>query len=999
MNFKLNKKVKNIGLFTVGALLAAGIGVYSGSQIFSDNANAATLGGLSGDYYTHPIGNLGSFSDFYGPFTLNGQWVWCMEPTRSTNGQVNYSDGGDVYRNGYSARTFNSAGNMVSVKYSTKEMNTAAAIMPYIFLDMPMNEVSDFFENSGYGDRLVGIIRELRKQPDYVKYTIVQLWFWQFAGDGMQSPNKRVWLSWTTTNQAKHNAIGEVLDLNGSFAPYAGTHGNEYWIMHWMHVMLNHTMTVMNRGDWEYIGGSRIWTSDGDLQRMANGRAGQIRKADGYLKATKEFSNLKQDLNVKPKWNPNGIKIGVYRNANATDNVGVITIGPDGQSNTLKVKPGTYYGFELTPQNVPITSSAMEVVTGTDANRGYVSGSAKNDTKKPYVTWVVGTGNTAQNPAVQTFVNTPEVVNFTFSKEIADGAVKKLADLDPQYTRVGAVYTLYKDASATQPVTRNGQVVTAIIGQDGTAQFSDLYRGVYYVKETAVPVVTKNGRQIKRFALDKKVYTVDLSNIQDNETVTGDATVTLTKEFKKQGAFTSLEATLPSKGSLVIKKKDKDSNSNKAQGQATLKDAEFKVEFFEMTTLGTNAPVKKWETVYKTDANGEIDVRNRALMVSSTNADAMDKLFDAYEGPAKEWGAYDYHVTEIKAPNGYKLDSKSKNFVVKNGNADFFATWEYDDASFLNDDLEIELFKRQRTSGNWQTDAKIAIPNASFKLTNKTTNWTQTVKSDTNGKLVFHGVAAGDYTLQEVAVEDYQTNGQVIELKVEQKDGTTKMTAQSTSKMTDRNGNYEITTQADGDINVVVDNTAHESKAKLVKANEKGAKLEGAKFKLTDWGEDGTQAGKTLEITTNSKGEIDWSELVVGHWYSVEETQAPKGYRLPADRMVLNFRVESVPVKNKFEVSYWTSTVNKRSESNTARELSQVKKLTKAGTMQDGIKFVTVDSDKNGKHDRVDLEFDFVNNTWQKLPATGSFAGPVIGVAVVTILIGSTVFYFKKREA
>ena len=996
MNFKLNKKVKNIGLFTVGALLAAGIGVYSGSQIFSDNANAETLEGLSGDYYTHPIGNLGDFSDFYGPFTLNGQWVWCMEPTRYTNGQVKYSDGGDVYRNGYSARTFNSAGNMVSVKYSTKEMNTAAAIMPYIFLDMPLNEVSEFFNGFPQSNNLIGIITELRKQPEYVQYTIVQLWFWQFAGDGMQSPTKNVWLSWSTTNQAKHNAVGEVLGLNGSFASYAGTNGNEGWIMHWMHLMMNYTIINMDKGDWEYIGGSRIWTSNDDLQRMANGRAGQIRKAEGYLKATKEFSNLKQDLNVKPDWNPDGIRVAVYRNPDATDHVGVITIGADGQSNTMKVKPDTYYGFELTPENVPIMSSAMEVVTGTDANRGYVSGSDKKDTSKPYIVWDVKSENTESNPDVETFVNTPEVVNFTFSKEIAADSIKSLEAIDPQYTRVGAVYTLYKDVVATEPVTRNGQNVTATIGADGTAEFSNLYRGVYYVKETAVPTFVKNGRTVKRFALDKKVYKVDLSTMNDNETNTSDSTVTATKEFKQVGSFVSSEPMPPNKGSLVIKKKDADTKSNTAQGQATLQGAEFKVEFYEMTTLGTGAPVKKWETVYKTDAKGEIDVRNRNLMVSTTNADAMNKLFTAYE-QAKEWGAYDYRVTEIKAPNGYKLDATPKNFIVKDGYADF--VWKYDDASFLNDDLELELYKRQRVSGDWQTDTKVSVPNASFKLTNKTTGWTQTVKTDANGKLIYDGVVAGDYTLQETGVEDYQTNGQIIELKVEQKDGTTKMTVQSTSKVTDRNGGYEITTQADGDVNVVVDNTAHESKAKLVKANEKGAKLEGAKFKLTDWGEDGTQAGKTLEITTNSKGEIDWSELVVGYWYSVEETQAPKGYKLPADRMVLNFRVESVPVKNKFEVSYWTSTVNKRSESNTARELSQVKKLTKAGTMQDGIKFVTVDSDKNGKQDRVDLEFDFVNNTWQKLPATGSFAGPVIGVAVVTILIGSTVFYFRKREA
>ena len=58
-----------------------------------------------------------------------------------------------------------------------------------------------------------------------------------------------------------------------------------------------------------------------------------------------------------------------------------------------------------------------------------------------------------------------------------------------------------------------------------------------------------------------------------------------------------------------------------------------------MGTLNSQSPVKKWEAVYKTDANGEIDVRNRQQMVSTTNTDAMTKMFAAYE-KSKEWGCF-----------------------------------------------------------------------------------------------------------------------------------------------------------------------------------------------------------------------------------------------------------------------------------------------------------------------------------------------------------------------
>ena len=47
----------------------------------------------------------------------------------------------------------------------------------------------------------------------------------------------------------------------------------------------------------------------------------------------------------------------------------------------------------------------------------------------------------------------------------------------------------------------------------------------------------------------------------------------------------------------------------------------------------------------------------------------------------------------------------------------------------------------------------------------------------------------------------------------------------------------------------------------------------------------------------------------------------------------------------------------------------------------------------------MSLEFDFVNNTWQKLPVTGSFTGIGLMSVALVIVIGSTVFYIKKRKA
>lgn len=1006
MNFKLkHKNVIAKGLIStlvLAGLVGAGYGV--GHYVNNNSAHAIGLDTGSDDFYSHSAAGV-EVQDYFGPFSLNGKWVWCIEPTRTTNTGADYTSRGDVMTANYTVRRFDVLSQTFHSEVSPDRMSrTVAAVFPYVMLDMPMDQVESLLRERGVADaeNMINVVRSIRTTPDWARFTTIQLIFWQFTGADFQSPT-RISVGAGLNAEYKTKYVNELLGLDtAGLQASSGSGTNQDWLMHWYHRIIQEIdMAVNYNKSWEYTGGAELWYS-GTLQRLVSGSSGSIKKA-GYLKATKEFSNLKQDLNTKPSWDPNGIKIGVYEDVNATKKLFDLTVvGPNGETETKKVEPGTYYGFELDVNGNPIKSVASEVVDGTAANRGYVSGSDKKNTKQPYIVWDVKAENTASNPDVETFVNTPEVVNFTFSKEIAADSIKPLEAIDPQYTRVGAVYTLYKDDAAKEPITRDGQNVTATIGADGTAEFSNLYRGVYYVKETAVPTVVKNGRTVKRFALDPKVYKVDLSTMNDNETNTGDSTEITTKEFKQVGSFVSKE--VPSgenKGSLVIKKKDADTKSNTAQGQATLQGAEFKVEFYEMTTLGTGAPVKKWETVYKTDAKGEIDVRNRNLMVSTTNADAMNKLFTAYEQD-KEWGAYDYRVTETKAPNGYKLgdEPQTKDFVVKspeNYEANNF-TWQYDDASIYNNDLEIELIKTQRPSGDWLTveDAKkVVIKNATFELTNTDTNDKFTATTDDNGKLKYNGIIAGNYTLREVSADKYITNGQIINLTVAQQDGTTKLVASSQSVPTEENGAFNVTEMVtDKDILVKFENTAAPAKVKLVKANEKGAKLEGAKFKFVHYSADGlTKLGET-ELTTNANGELNLEELVIGDWYTVEETKAPQGYKLPAERSVLRFRAEAIPAKDSYAISYWTSTVNKTSESNQEAVTSTIKKISTEDTVQDGIKF-----DADEAKGTMAIEFDFVNNTWKQLPATGSNFGMIAGVVAFAIVIGSTVFYVKRREA
>ena len=99
-------------------------------------------------------------------------------------------------------------------------------------------------------------------------------------------------------------------------------------------------------------------------------------------------------------------------------------------------------------------------------------------------------------------------------------------------------------------------------------------------------------------------------------------------------------------------------------------------------------------------------------------------------------------------------------------------------------------------------------------------------------------------------------------------------------------------------------------------------------------------------------------------------------------------------MKNSYAISYSTVTLDKTNNNNETTKESEVKKLTKEGIVQDGVSF-----DADEENGTMSLEFDFVNNTWQKLPVTGSFTGIGLMSVALVIVIGSTVFYIKKRKA
>lgn len=962
-----------------GALTALGIfGGHLLGQGLGKKVDAETLTMGGAEYHYNWSGIATPSYDTAGPFTFNGgnpndisSWVWCIESTIPTYTGRRYN-GQDIFQANFAVRVRGGSAT-AGVTHMDKLI---MATMGYVALRMPDDQLATLFSDR---QDILNALRDLRRVPsNEVKFTYVQVLYWRIS-----DPN-----------------IRDKTITQFTYAPLQ----NNIAILNRLYGLRAAMEAKLQSGDLNYEGGARVWSTPQGDQRIVTGAAGRvIVKSNGYLKVTKEISQLKSEFrtNVRPNYDLTGIRVGVYSNEAATDLKSTLTIGSNGESSVVELAPGVYYLYELDKDGNPIKSDAQEIFA---ENRGYVSG--KSTQGQYYARVEVTTNHTQQAPAIATFRNEPKLVNFDIKKV---SEVENLIPFSDTHLVTGAEYTLYKDEQGNDPVTRNGQPVVAIIGADGIGQFRDLEPNIYYVKETKVPRV--RGRSIYR--LDEKAYRVDLRNLQNaRETQEQNATDGVTKEYyfgEGVGIVKSNEAVDPQEGYLKIRKVDSDTNTNVAQGQGTLEGAVFEIQIFEPKTLG-NANIKGATALYKTNAAGEIDIRDRSRYISSDNEALMKVLFDNYASKGY-WPPYDYRVTEIEAPNGYKLPAdvnRTKDFSIIEQNTQYFEG-TYEDLPFQEDDLELHLFKRQRVDNTtlfglspMQPAEDLAIAGSTFTITNKTTGYKyENVQSDQNGRILLHGIADGNYELREVnAGPKYSLNNQVITFTVAKVDGSHKMTVSSTSAHNDQNAPYTIQTAENGDIHITYDNTPKEFEIDLVKSNEKGKRLKGAKFKLTRIKDDGT-AEVLGEVKTDDNGNIDFDaslghKFVIGDLYEIEEVEAPVGYKLPQNRVRIQFRANAIPVKDQYSLNYRTITVDKYIASNTAEVVSEWKTLSQKNTPDGGVKFDAMEA--SGEM-RVSL--DMVNNTWQKLPKTGSSLNMIVLIVGAVMLVGGLGYtaYSRRQDS
>lgn len=1004
------KKIVLAGAFVVPQIAVNAAPAFAGT-LQKQNSNSG---------YTYLIHNRNGVNyhsvEQFAIWTIDGKWVWCIEPLIYTDVGVTYNGSSDIVTGGNVTIRLDK-NTTTTLSYANRQN---AVLLPWILLEASIgswsnpgdveNILNTDIISANEKDAYRNFIIKFRQLDRPRQWAYIQVLYWNLVSGYVTSLDGS-----HTSDPTGASYINGVWAANPNGEPLTGSTqiGNfdagggsiMYRTITAMHQWTNAIRTLMDDGILKYQGGGTIYHGSGGEQTLVAGSSGRFEvDVNAYIKVTKDVIGLNPDNQTTntPKWNFEGVKVGVYSNQEATNKVADITLKSDGSSDPVKVKSNTdYYLYELDTNGNPIKTQGGEVTSKTGVEYSYASGLFDTENQlrvygKVHTSSANSTAATAINVSLH---NVPKLVNFTFSK---GSSVSHLQQLNPQYSVKGAVYGLYYDKECKNAVYKNGSKVTATIGDDGTGSFNNLYEGTYYLKEISVPTTTLNGITGSLYTLDPTVYTIDMTNPSssnkkpntENDATSNSAYQAVEYDFKLPVA-NSIEKPLVQKDSgLTIQKSDAQTETTTPQGQATFKGAEFEVEIYK---VGTDDIIAKGTFV--TDEKGYIDITDSQYY--KTGSGTPDKMADLYADYDETgyWGVYDYKVTETKAPDGYHLNNADGQTISKtfksnvSTNNDNQFTWNVINGDIADYDTEIEIFKRQKVEDTFQTSTTLGIPDTEYTLTYPNGH-KEVKKTDSNGKVKFDGLIKGNYTLEETkAAAGYIRNPNKVTFTVDENQN---ITSKNEGVETDDNGKVTITQSATakgssnvmGNGTITADNIPTRVPIKIVKTNEKGTKLSGAEFKLTH-----VQDGKTQTLTTNANGEITFENLIVGDQYTIEETKAPKGYKLPSKRQKIEFRAESTPVKNSYAVDYIFHTTDVYNAGDIKSSDSSAKKVSKPGSTQDGISF-TVDANKN-----MSIQLSMVNNTWKKLPATGSKTGAIVGgVSMTLILVGAGYWVYDKHK-
>ncbi len=368
----------------------------------------------------------------------------------------------------------------------------------------------------------------------------------------------------------------------------------------------------------------------------------------------------------------------------------VFTTKEDGSSTVVEdIDAGNYHVVELFAPKGYHLSNAIEPV----------SIDPSSDKEKPHVI---------------TFADEPQTGSIDLLKLSNNPA---LTASNPCYRLEGATYGVYTDAACTALY----DTLTTALDEngDGYGRLDQMPLGSYWVKETKRP--------LKGYGTDPTIYPVTVA----------------AGKVTRVGGNAVFDPARLNPIDILLQKKDAQSGDAAAQGGATLGDAHYRINYYDVEGASADAvaqrtPRASW--VVRTDDTGAFSLENAEG--SFVHVDASGKQTELpykVSGPdfyklsdgrlSMPLGTYT--IQEVKAPEGYRLDETLhvRHISDDGGTSETVSSFNAEEGG----DRITDQVMRSDMKFLKRVDGGSKLAGIPFKLTSKTTGEWHVIVTDKNG--------------------------------------------------------------------------------------------------------------------------------------------------------------------------------------------------------------------------------------------------------------------------